>query len=107
MKITRAKSRTTSPRGRSRSSTWSLPKSPRQRSCSWSKEADAADTERKENEKTERRDGVKEVNNKEGNKKERSDKAISKREDSKRESSRSESTKGRSKDEVRTEAPAS
>ncbi|KZC13044.1 A-kinase anchor protein 17A [Dufourea novaeangliae] len=40
VRVTRAKSRSTSSKRRSRSSTWSLPKSP-ERSCSWSKIADA------------------------------------------------------------------
>ncbi|KYQ48181.1 A-kinase anchor protein 17A [Trachymyrmex zeteki] len=41
VKVTRAKSRPTSPRRRSRSSSWSLPKSPGRRSCSWSRAASA------------------------------------------------------------------
>ncbi|XP_035731663.1 A-kinase anchor protein 17A-like isoform X1 [Vespa mandarinia] len=40
VKITRAKSRTISPKRRSRSSTWSMPKSLDRRSCSWSKTID-------------------------------------------------------------------
>ncbi|TGZ47632.1 uncharacterized protein [Temnothorax longispinosus] len=39
VKVTRAKSRPTSPRRRSRSSSWSMPKSPGRRSCSWSRTA--------------------------------------------------------------------
>ncbi|KAL6254665.1 hypothetical protein P5V15_013972 [Pogonomyrmex californicus] len=39
VKVTRAKSRPVSPRRRSRSSSWSMPKSPGRRSCSWSRTA--------------------------------------------------------------------
>lgn len=43
VKITRAKSRSVSPKRRSRSSTWSMPKSPdTRRSCSWSKTIDGS-----------------------------------------------------------------
>ncbi|XP_028048643.1 A-kinase anchor protein 17A [Monomorium pharaonis] len=41
VKVTRARSRPTSPRRKSRSSSWSLPKSPDRRSCSWSRNASA------------------------------------------------------------------
>ncbi|KAK2580946.1 hypothetical protein KPH14_006012 [Odynerus spinipes] len=42
VKITRAKSRSMSPKRRSRSSTWSMPKTPDRRSCSWSKTIDSS-----------------------------------------------------------------
>ncbi|XP_063979176.1 A-kinase anchor protein 17A-like isoform X1 [Diachasmimorpha longicaudata] len=42
VKVTRAKSRSTTPKRKSRSKSWSMPKSPRQRSCSWSKNVDEA-----------------------------------------------------------------
>ncbi|XP_011877686.1 PREDICTED: A-kinase anchor protein 17A isoform X2 [Vollenhovia emeryi] len=41
VRVTRAKSRPTSPRRRSPSSSWSMPKSPGRRSCSWSRTASA------------------------------------------------------------------
>ncbi|KAK0096754.1 hypothetical protein PV326_004486 [Microctonus aethiopoides] len=40
IKITRAKSRSLTPKLKSRSKSWSLPKSPRERVCSWSKDVD-------------------------------------------------------------------
>ncbi|XP_074110515.1 uncharacterized protein LOC141534830 isoform X2 [Cotesia typhae] len=49
VKVTRAKSRFVSPKRQSRSKSWSLPKSPRQRSCSWSKNVDDVDKNLKNN----------------------------------------------------------
>ncbi|XP_011297937.1 A-kinase anchor protein 17A isoform X2 [Fopius arisanus] len=42
IKVSRARSKSTTPKRKSRSRSWSMPKSPRQRSCSWSKNVDEA-----------------------------------------------------------------